>query len=215
MRPERRSVPGLEEEVPALEALLADDPSPRDVMMVAEGLWLLGRPERALDLLDRLAAENPSLIAPRVLAAWCCEDVGRREEALRHREAVAAMDPANPFARETEAEAPAPEPVVAAAEEPVGEEEEKEKEDEGDVAATKAIDDELLAEPERPLTEEELRAIPPGPLYSVTLADIFARQGFHEKAVQILRDLDRQGLASEEARDRLRALEEQLGRSFP
>lgn len=200
MRPERRSVPGLEEELPALEALLAEDPSPRNVMKVAEGLWLLGRPERALELLEPLSGADPGLIAPRVLAAWCCEDAGRSEEARRHREAVAELDPANPFAVVAEAAAEAEAGPEAAA---------------GEAAVPVEADDEVLAEPERPLTEEELRAVPPGPLYSATLADIFARQGFHEKAIQILRELETRGLASDEMRDRLRALEEQLGRSFP
>jgi tetratricopeptide (TPR) repeat protein len=51
--------------------------------------------------------------------------------------------------------------------------------------------DERAAEPERSLSVEELAEVPPGPLYSATLAEIFERQGFEEKALEIYREVVR------------------------
>lgn len=52
-------------------------------------------------------------------------------------------------------------------------------------------DTEWEAEPEHPLTEQELRDVPPSPLYSATLAEIFERQGFEEKAIEIYEEVVR------------------------
>ncbi len=52
-------------------------------------------------------------------------------------------------------------------------------------------DPEREAEPEPALTLEELREIPPSPLYSATLGEIFEKQGFDEKAIEIYREVVR------------------------
>jgi tetratricopeptide (TPR) repeat protein len=188
MRPERRSVPGLAEELVNLEASLGPDAGPRDVMLLAEGLWLDGQSARAIERLRPLTETRPDLIAPLVLMAWCHDEEGSVTEADRLRRRVAQLDPANPHA------------VVRV---PRTE------------AAVVEADPEAEAEPERALTEQELRAIPPGPLYSATLAEIFARQGFEQKAIEIYRVLEQAQPERADFRNRLRALERRVGEASP
>jgi hypothetical protein len=76
-------------------------------------------------------------------------------------------------------------------------------------AGTPDEEPERQAEPERALTEEELRDVPPEPLYSATLAEIFAKQGFEEKAIEIYRELQRAHPERVDVRQRIRALERQ------
>jgi tetratricopeptide (TPR) repeat protein len=208
MRPERRFVEGLREELPALVAALPADAPPRDVMRVAEALWLTGRADEAAALLVPLVREDRWAIAPRLLLAWCYEDTGRAADAERCHARVRELDPANPYATVTPVTAPvvpvaaatpvAPvAPVATPAAEPA--------------AAEPTPPDEREAEPERALTAQELREIPPSPLYSATLADIFAKQGFEEKAMEIYRALERTEGDPAGVRERLRALERRTG----
>ena len=118
MRPERRAVPGLADELPALEASLGEDASPRNVMRVAEGLWLCGRPGDATEILRPLARGDRTLIAPRVLLAWCLEDQGLEAEAEVCRREVAELDPANPYGMTGLTAGIAPVPAPARAEAP-------------------------------------------------------------------------------------------------
>lgn len=208
MRPERKSVPGLADVIDDLEGSLTADRSPRNVMRIAEALWLLEQPDRALDVLRPLVHESPELIAPRILLSWCADDAGLSEEAERERAQAAALDPANPYARPTAAPAPSaaepPEPGIAAEAEPAP------------VAVSlPGPDPELEAEPERALDAADLREVPPGPLYSATLAEIFAKQGFQEKAIEIYRRLALQDPARSDLHSRIRALEEQAGGTQP
>jgi tetratricopeptide (TPR) repeat protein len=69
---------------------------------------------------------------------------------------------------------------------------------------------ESQAEPARPLTREELAEIPPDPLYSATLAEIFAKQGFEEKAIQILQEVLRQHPDRSDLATRMAELERRL-----
>ncbi|NNE42729.1 MAG: hypothetical protein HKN12_00845 [Gemmatimonadetes bacterium] len=154
-------------------------------MRVAEGLWLVGRPGEAIDILRPLTRGDQKLIAPRVLLAWCLEDDGREAEAEVCRRDVAALDPSNPYGVTGAVPDAAP--------------------DDDDVP-----EDELQAEPERALSEAELRAVPPGPLYSATLAEIFAKQGFQEKAIEIYREIERADPDRPDVQQRIRSLEEQL-----
>jgi hypothetical protein len=78
-----------------------------------------------------------------------------------------------------------------------------------------APDAELEAEPERALDAAQLREVPPSPLYSVTLAEIFAKQGFQEKAIEIYRRLELQDPGRSDLAGRIRALEEQVGGTQP
>jgi hypothetical protein len=102
------------------------------------------------------------------------------------------LDPANPFGR---APAPAVEAVVAAAAEPVPEPISPPQEPIAPRAEAPAPTmrpaGESEAEPERALTAEELAKVPPSPLYSATLAEIFERQGFEEKALEIYEQVAR------------------------
>ena len=202
MRPERRAVPGLAEELPALEASLGEDPSPRNVMRVAEGLWLAGRPGEALEILKALVRGDQALIAPRVLLAWCLEDCGRDAEAEVCRREVALLDPSNPYGVSGGVPDRGTSDGVAAASEG------------GETARAgdgyQAPREEVEAEPERSLTEQELRAVPPGPLYSATLAEIFAKQGFQEKAIEIYREIEKADRDRPDVRERIQSLEEQL-----
>lgn len=167
MRPESGNVPDLLEALSRLEAEAWSDPSPRNRMGLADAYRLAGRPDRAAEVLAPLLAEDSAAIAPRVLLAWCLDAAGRPEEAAGARDVVRALDPANPFGRAQGPGAVAAPPANAprpAAEVRAGESE---------------------AEPERALTADELARVPPSPLYSATLAEIFERQGFEEKALQI------------------------------
>jgi tetratricopeptide (TPR) repeat protein len=211
MRPERRFVEGLSDELPALVAALRADAPPRDVMRVAEGLWLAGRADEAAALLVPLLREDRWAIAPRVLLAWCYEDTGRAAEAERCYARVRELDPANPYAAAIStaaAVAPAVPVVPVVPPVPVAPAAPAAAQPEG---AEPVPPDEREAEPERALTERELREIPPSPLYSATLADIFAKQGFEEKAMEIYRALERAEGDAADVRERLRALERRTG----
>jgi hypothetical protein len=205
MRPERRPVAGLSEALPALVAAVRANAAPREVMCAAEALWLAGRADEAAALLVPLVREDRWAIAPRVLLAWCYEDTGRAADAERCLARVRELDPANPYAA-----AVAPAESVPAASPPAGPEPAAAVPDEAPPAEPVPLD-EREAEPERALTAQELREIPPSPLYSATLADIFARQGFEEKAMEIYRALERAEGSPADVRERLRALERRAG----
>lgn len=218
MRPEPRSVPGLAEALPALESSLHEDASPRNRMCVAEALWLAGRSDDSVSLLEPWVGAEPEAIAPRVLLAWAYEDLGRLSDAARVWSDVEALDPANPFVP-VESPAPTAEPVLEAppAADASGEPTDSEApvRTQPDVLAPLGTP-ESQAEPERPLTREELAEIPPDPLYSATLAEIFAKQGFEEKAIQILQEVLRQHPDRSDLASRMRELERRLpGGSTP
>jgi tetratricopeptide (TPR) repeat protein len=220
MRPERRSVPGLADEIADLRAELDDDRSPRNVMRTAEAFWLLGRPESALELLRPLVREAPALVAPRILAAWCAEDAGHPEEARARLKEAAEIDPANPYAAHRVPAAAVAGPVPSAGPERASDDElqaerERAPDDELQAEPERAPDDELQAEPERALDAAQLREVPPSPLYSATLAEIFAKQGFQEKAIEIYRRLASQDPGRSDLASRIRALEEQAGGTEP
>ena len=73
------------------------------------------------------------------------------------------------------------------------------------------LDEEAEAEPERALTAEQMADIPPSPLYSATLAEIFERQGFEEKAMEIYAEVVRAHPERVDLRERIAELE----RRFP
>jgi predicted Zn-dependent protease len=236
MRPEPRNVPGLAEALPALESSLHEDASPRNRMRVAEGLWLAGRVAEAAALLEPWVHAEPDAIAPRVLLAWVYEDLGRAGDAVRLWSAVRVLDPANPFAVPGDAAGevappevpPNPEGVAAAAVAPRAVAESPDappsvaepvpaaeapsiaSADAPPVGRPVAETPESQAEPERPLTREELAEIPPDPLYSATLAEIFAKQGFEEKAIQILQEVLRQHPDRSDLATRMAELERRL-----
>ena len=64
-------------------------------------------------------------------------------------------------------------------------------------------DEESRAEPERALSPQELGRIPPGQLFSATLAEIFERQGFEEKALEIYREVVRVHPDRDDVRQRI------------
>lgn len=74
---------------------------------------------------------------------------------------------------------------------------------------------ERLAEPEAALTPEELRAIPPSELLSATLGEIFERQGFEEKAIEIYREVVRRHPEREDLLARIEALEARVAGHGP
>lgn len=192
MRPPDRTVPGLAEALPDLESSLAHDASPRNVIRVAEACWLAGEAERAVAHLEGLVAASSGSVTARLLLGWCYEAVGRAEESERLRAEAWSLEPANPYAADT---GPA-------------------EEETGIAAAAHAAahadpdeDPETEAEPEAALTPEQLRHVPPSPLYSATLAEIFEEQGFEEKAIEIYREIVRQNPEREDLRARIEALE--------
>jgi hypothetical protein len=72
---------------------------------------------------------------------------------------------------------------------------------------------ERQAEPEAALTPEDLRAIPPFELMSATLGEIFERQGFDEKAIEIYREVVRRNPGREDLLARIAVLEGRAGGS--
>ncbi|MBZ0172842.1 MAG: hypothetical protein K8E66_10710, partial [Phycisphaerales bacterium] len=72
---------------------------------------------------------------------------------------------------------------------------------------------ETEAEPETALTEAELLDIPPSPLYSATLAEIFEKQGFEGKAIQIYEEVVRRDPDRRDLRDRITDLRARLAES--
>lgn len=187
-------VPGLAAQLPELESSLSDDSSARNVMRVAEAYRLTGQPSRAVELLRPVVAREPSRISPRVLLAWCLQDLGLLEDAQQMLASVRSLDPGNPFARGTEPSRPVPSIFVKRTLDLVGAE---------SWPPPRVVDPETEAEPERPLTERELSAVPPGPLYSATLAEIFERQGFEGKALEILEEVARQHPERGDLRERI------------
>jgi tetratricopeptide (TPR) repeat protein len=186
-------VPGLPGALPELELSLLDDRSPRNVVRVAEAFWLAGEPKRSIRLLELLLAEERETIAARILLGWCYEAAERPADAARIWNELARLDPENPFAGEpadaTTAEPPAKtlaedEPLVGRTPPPVALE---------PAAAVQESprDSEHEAEPEAELTAADLEHVPPAHLYSATLAEIFERQGFAEKALEIYREIVR------------------------
>ena len=240
MRPRSRNVPGLAEALHGLVSSLGGDISPRNVMRVAEALWLTGNPDRAIELLEPLTNKDSSAISPRVLLGWCYEDSGRAEEAEETLRIVRELDPANPYGQPASPPAPAPaptptpeEPEVARVEDdfeleligpaapepgppappeigeapPPPEDSERGTEPPSRPERSPTEDSEREAEPEDALTEEELLAIPPGPLYSETLAKMFEKQGFGAKAREIYEDLIRRHPERVDLREKIESLE--------
>jgi tetratricopeptide (TPR) repeat protein len=185
MRPEFRTIPGLTEQLAALQDSLAVDSAPRNVMRVAEALWISGRARDAARLLEPLVHELPNAISPRLLLGWCYEDCGLAEMSRKSLDIVRTLDPANPYLR--------PSPA-------------KSEED-----ASPKAEGERAAEPEAALTIEELRQVPPSPLYSGTLGQIFESQGFEEKAIEIYREVVRMNPNREDLLARIEALEGRAG----
>lgn len=188
MRPDFRPIPGLADELTALQDSLAVDPAPRNVMRVAEALWISGRARDAARLLEPLVHDSPNAIAPRLLLGWCYEDCGLAEMSRKSIEIVRTLDPANPLLR----------PSSVKVEEPASGE-------------APSVDRERAAEPEAALTVEELREVPPSPLYSGTLGQIFESQGFEEKAIEIYREVVRLNPSREDLLARIEALESRVG----
>jgi len=190
-------VPGLHEAIPQLESEAWTDPSPRNVMGLADAYRLSGRPEQAIDVLGPLLAEDASAISPRVLLAWCLRQSGREDEAAATLQTVRELDPANPYARvdrpAVRSEPPPPSGAAEGSPSPVR-------------MTTPVPGSESEAEPERALTPEEMARIPPSPLYSATLAEIFERQGFEEKAVEIYEHLVRMHPERTDLAERIAAL---------
>lgn len=258
-------VPGLAEALPELESTLEVDRSPRNLMRVAEAFRLVGRSDRAIELLEPLVESEPARISPRVLLAWCFEDEGRALDAEDMLAGVQSLDPGNPFVKGPE---PAHQPVPfdgsqfaeregladdvlsAAAEVPAqgdpadpaeadpAEVEPSDPEasgpeapelDDSEKTVSTIVDgpataegpvgepaaraeaesdlSEWEAEPERALTLDELGSIPPGPLYSATLASIFERQGFEGKAIEIYEALLRTHPERMDLRERILTLQ--------
>ena len=194
MRPEPRPVPGLLDVLPVLESQTWADPSPRNVMGLADAYRLVGRPERAIEVLGPLLAEDATAISPRVLLSWCLEEAGRASEATVALQEVRELDPANPFTAPPEpSSAPPPEAPAPAAVPPA------------------RTEGEAQAEPERALTPEELARVPPGPLYSATLAEIFERQGFEEKAIEIYEQVVRLHPERSDLQERIARLQARVG----
>jgi tetratricopeptide (TPR) repeat protein len=191
MRPESRPVPGLLELLPGLESETWSDPSPRNVMGLADAYRLAGRFDEAMELLAPLLAEDAAAISPRVLFAWCLAQAGRDGEAAAALEAVRGLDPLNPWADVSEPARPATSARSAPEDRPL--------------AGTEAE-----AEPERALTPAELARVPPSPLYSATLAEIFERQGFEEKAIEIYEEVVRAHPERADLRERIAALRARL-----
>jgi tetratricopeptide (TPR) repeat protein len=187
MRPEFRSIPDLTDQLTALQDSLAVDRAPRNVMRVAEAFWMLGRPRDAAHLLEPLVHESPNAIAPRLLLGWCYEDCGLAEMSRKSIDIARTLDPANPFLRPAPVKTEEPRPDASS---PEGE---------------------RAAEPEAALTVEELRAVPPSPLYSGTLGQIFESQGFEEKAIEIYREVVRMNPSREDLLARIEALESRVG----
>jgi tetratricopeptide (TPR) repeat protein len=216
MRPEPRAVPGLPGALPDLEFSLLDDRSPRNVVRVAEAFWLAGEPKRAIRLLELLLSEHRETIAARILLGWCYEAAERPLDADRVWADVARLDPENPFAGrlgETEAAEPADaepededegEPLVGRAPPPV-------ESEPAPPAEEAPRDAEHEAEPEAELTPADLEHVPPAHLYSATLAEIFERQGFAEKALEIYREIVRQHPERQDLVERIQLLEAGAG----
>jgi tetratricopeptide (TPR) repeat protein len=188
MRPEFRSIPGLTEQLAALQDSLAVDSAPRNVMRVAEALWISGRARDAARLLEPLVHELPNAISPRLLLGWCYEDCGLAEMSRKSLDIVRTLDPANPYLR--------PSPV---------------KNEEDSSRESPKLEGERAAEPEAALTVDELRQVPPSPLYSGTLGQIFESQGFEEKAIEIYREVVRMNPNREDLLARIEALEGRAG----
>jgi tetratricopeptide (TPR) repeat protein len=182
MRPEPRIVPGLAEALPELLSSLERDGTLRNFLRVAEAHWLAGDPLTAISLLEPMAAGGKAGVAVHLLLGWCYEDAGMAGAAKESLAEAERLEPENRYARSED----------TAADESGSEPE-----------SGPEIDGETQAEPERELTPEELQEVPPEPLYSATLGQIFERQGFEEKALEIYREVVRVHPEREDLRQRI------------
>ena len=209
MRPEPRAVPGLPGALPELELSLLDDRSPRNVVRVAEAFWLAGEPRRSIRLLELLLVEERETIAARILLGWCYEAAERPADAARIWNELAHLDPENPFAGEpADATAAEPSAQMLAEDEPlVGRTPPPVALEPAAGAKEPPRDSEHEAEPEAELTAADMEHVPPAHLYSATLAEIFERQGFAEKALEIYREIVRRNPERQDLVARIEVLE--------
>lgn len=170
--------------LPELEASLQQDASPRNVLRVAEAMRLAEEPARAVEILAPVTEQNESWVAGRVLLSWCLAEAGESERAAEVWEDVVRLDPENRHLTV---------PAVPATMEERAEALERE------------------AEPEAALSPRQLEDVPPEPLYSATLAEIFERQGFEEKAIEIYQEVLRTDPDRVDLVDRI----EELNRRLP
>lgn len=169
--------------LPELEASLQQDASPRNVLRVAEAMRLAEEPARAAEILEPMVGQHENWVAGRVLLSWCLGEAGEAERAAEIWADVVRLDPENRHLQAAAAPATMEERASAL---------------------------EREAEPEAALSPRQLEDVPPEPLYSATLAEIFERQGFEEKAIEIYEEVLRADPGRVDLVDRIEALNRRL-----
>lgn len=183
----------LDTEIQLLERRHAEHPDGRFFVPLADRYRKLGDPGRAERLLREGLQRLPDYVSARIVLGRCLADVGRGEEAESEFRAVLAADPQNLLALRNLGE------LAAAA----GRHEEASRWY-GDLLAVDPMNedarralDALSTEPANPVAdplfeevfEEVFESAPSEELVTETIAELYSRQGFHDRAAEVYREL--------------------------
>ena len=207
--------------IDVLESELTEHQTPRAFAPLAEAYRLEGRPDEALRTARQGADLYPQHTGILVVLARALASAGERDEAVATYESVLELDPENLEAAAFLA--PPPEPVVTAERAP---EEERTQPAEGiESALTFDASAKQAAEPlETGTLSEELahladlfvstsrngNARDPGGIATLTLAEIYSRQGLYDKAVEVCEQIQEREPDNETVASRLKEYREQL-----
>lgn len=201
MTPDTRD---LAESVVVLESELAENPSPRTFAPLAEAYRLLGRTEDAVRTASGGVEAYPGHAGIRVVLARALSDAGDDEGALDAFRAVLELDPDNLEAAAFVTECPSPETPA-----PGPEPEPGPADDRGSFRPTTGTLSEELAHladlfaPVSAARRDWRSDGEPSGIATLTLAEIYARQGLNDKAAEVCEAILEREPENEEARLRL------------
>ncbi|MBD3367850.1 MAG: tetratricopeptide repeat protein [Candidatus Eisenbacteria bacterium] len=174
-----------------LEELQEAEGRGRTAASLAEAYRLQGRPEDAVRVAREAAGALPRHVAVRIALARALSDTGDTEGARRTYRDALTLDPENLEAMaaldESRSDAPAPPPV-----------EEPEPPHAGTLSEELAHLSELFLEPRGPG-----QSPPEGGIATLTLAEIYARQGLLQRAIGVCEMLVERDPDDRKARERL------------
>ena len=189
----------LDAEIQLLERRHAENPEGRFFVPLADRYRKLGELDRAELLLRDRLRRHPDHVSARVVLAQCLEDLGRVDEAAGEFRSVLAVDPQNLLALRSLGR------LAAAAgqhQEATGWYGELLAVDPTNEDAGRALEalhtlpePPLVADPHFEEVFEEVLDQSPEPraeLATETIAELYSRQGFHDRAADVYRELLRQ-----------------------
>lgn len=205
--------PALDTEVQLLERRYAENPDGRFFVPLADRYRKLGDLARAEALLRQGLQRYPDYVSARLVLGQCLADEGRPDEAATEFRRVLDADPQNLLALRNLGRLAAAAGQTAEAErwytgllsvDPMNEDARRALE--ALAAAPEAAPDEpsfyLFEDPSKP-EAEETGGIKDGELATETIAELYSRQGFHDRAADVYRELLRRRGDDPDLRQRL------------